>query len=280
MPSDCGPLHFRRITAMKPRATVTLSGIALLVAACSGPRLDEKGFQVGPVENPTDTSAANGLDQDSLAFETRPSNVLLTGMQPIRLVTLYKVNRRKDDGSIFIGSNSFHYRYEEVDDGQLNNWNGHLMPGFEAAYGYNLVNVAHYDIDSGVQRLFFEKPVLIKTLYYPAFSRDTLNGAPVGRDFFIVTAYDEDTNKDGFINTKDLRRIHHFGADGLRKGALVPANASVMKSEYDPANDFMYVFARLDENANGRSDEQEPIHVHWIDLKDPARTGRLYGAAL
>lgn len=263
---------------MKPLAFLACSGIALLLAACSGPRLEEKGFQVGPVASGSDTAAASGLDQDSLAFETRPSNVLLTGMPGIRLVTLYKVNRRKDDGRSFIGSNSFHYRYDEGDDDLLNNWNGHLMPGFEAAYGYNLVNVAHYDIASGAQRRFFEKPVLIKTLYYPAFSRDTLNGAPVARGFFMVSCYDEDTNKDGFINTRDLRRFYHVGADGKRLGALVPTNASVMKSEYDPANDLLYVFARVDENGNGRSDEKEAIQVHWIDLKDPARTGTVYGA--
>ena len=50
----------------------------------------------------------------------------------------------------------------------------------------------------------------------------------------------------------------------------------MLGSDYDQANDLMFVFAKLDENGNGRADESEPIHIHWIDLKDPQRTGRLY----
>jgi hypothetical protein len=38
----------------------------------------------------------------------------------------------------------------------------------------------------------------------------------------------------------------------------------------------MYVFAELDENKNGKSDDKESIHIFWIDLKNPERTGRHY----
>jgi len=58
--------------------------------------------------------------------------------------------------------------------------------------------------------------------------------------------------------------------------ALIPENYSVIKSEYDPDNDFMYVFAKLDANNNGQQEEDEPIHIYWIDLKNPSKTGRQY----
>ena len=250
--------------------------LVCLMTSCSNGKLEEKGFQVSPTSDNTENDHNDGLNRDSLKFETRPSNVLLTGVPNVRLTTIYKVNLNKKDNSTFIGSNSFYYRYEETEGNTSNNWNNNLMPGLESVYGYNLTNISHYDIKENKQKNFFEKPVLVRTLYYPAFSKDTLNGKPVNRNYFIVSVYNDDTNKDGFVNLKDLRRLYLFDINGVRQKALIPENYSVFKSEYDSDNDFMYVFAQLDNNNNGRQDEGEPIHIFWIDLKDPNKTGRQY----
>lgn len=249
--------------------------LALLLTNCSGPELEQKGFQVGPSSVVDGTVQPNGLSRDSLSFDTRPSNVLLTGIPHIRLTTVYKVNLRRDDSSVFIGSNNFHYRYEE-ENAMGNNWHEHLMPGFEAVYGYNFVNISHFDVNTHGRKLFYERPVLIKTLYYPSFTKDTLNALPVTRNHFLITVFDEDTNKDGYINPKDLRRMHLFDVNGQRLKAAIPENYSVFSSEYDPANDRMYAFAKLDANNNGKADDGEPVHIYWIDLKDPLMSGRLY----
>ncbi|MBK8808726.1 MAG: hypothetical protein IPO21_19650 [Bacteroidales bacterium] len=73
----------------------------------------------------------------------------------------------------------------------------------------------------------------------------------------MISAYDEDSNKDGFINQNDLRRFYVFDLDGSNKQNLVPSDYSVISSEYDCANDFMYVFAQLDENKNGQIEQTE-----------------------
>lgn len=246
------------------------------LAACSKGKLDEKGFQVSTNSESSETNKPDGLHSDSLSFETRPSNVLLTGNPDVRLTTVYKVNLNKSTKTTFIGSNGYHHNYSELASDKGNNWNDHFMPGIEAVYGYNMVNVSHYNVKENKQKIFFERPVLIRTLYYPSFSKDTLNYAPVKRDYFMVSVYDEDTNKDGFINLNDLRRLYLFDMKGERQKALVPEDYSVIKSEYDPGNDFMYVFAQSDADKNGRQDAGEPIHIFRIDLKDPYRTERLY----
>lgn len=51
-----------------------------------------------------------------------------------------------------------------------------------------------------------------------------------------------------------------------------------MSSEYDPANDYMYIFAKLDENGNGQMETNEKMHIFWIDLKNPENTGIQYGS--
>jgi hypothetical protein len=261
---------------MKYLQTFFALTVVFIMTTCSNGKLEEKGFQVSPVSDNSESDQTDGFNSDSLKIETRPSNVLLTGVPNVRLTTIYKVNLNKKDNSTFIGSNSFHYRYEGTEGNKGNNWNNNLMPGLKAVYGYNLVNISHYDIKEDKQKTFFEKPVLIRTVYYPTFSKDTLNYKPVNRDYFMISVYNDDTNKDGFINLKDLRRLYLYNLNGDRQKLLVPENYSVFKSEYDSDNDFMYVFAQLDSNNNGRQDEGEPIHIFWINLKDPSKTGRQY----
>ncbi|MCR4030573.1 MULTISPECIES: hypothetical protein [Flavobacterium] len=247
-----------------------------LIASCSNKKIDEKGFQVSSNDDSINEQS-NGIKSDSLKFNTQPTDVLLTGVPNVRLTTIYKVNVNKKDKSTFTGSNTHIYRYAENEKGSENNWNNNLMPGIGAVYGYNMVNISHYDIQERKQKTFFKNSVLIKTLYYPAFSKDTLNNKPITtREYFMVSVYNQDTNKDGFINLKDLRRLYLFNINGEKQKALIPENYSVFKSEYDSGNDFMYVFAKLDTNNNGQADENEPIHIFWIDLKDPNKTGRQY----
>lgn len=267
---------------MKHKNIIILAVALLIIFAFfilrnrSNNKLEEKGFPVVNTQT-TETSEEHkieGINKDSLKFETRPSSILLTGNANIRLTTVYKVNLNKKSGRTFIGSNN--YLYNEEDLGKGNNWNRHLLPGLEGVYGYNLVNISHYDIHTNEKKTFFDKPVLIKTLYYPAFTKDTLNTQIVKRNYCLVSVYNEDTNKDGYINQKDLRRFYLFNSNGDKQNSLVPENYSVYKSEYDADNDFMFVFARLDQNANGQIEDREPIHIFWVDLKDPTKTGQEY----
>jgi hypothetical protein len=247
-----------------------------VLTSCKNNKLEEKGFSVntGQSEKGNENETIEGISKDSLEFETRPSNVLLTGVSNVRLTTIYKVNINKKDKTTFIGSNN--YLHSNAELGKGNNWNGNLMPGLKGVYGYNLVNISHYDLQSNKKKALFDKPVLIKTLYYPAFSKDTLNNKVVKRNFLLISVYNDDTNKDGFINQKDLRRFYLFNSNGERQNQLVPANYSVFKSEYDSDNDLMFVFARLDKNENGQIDDNEPINIFWVDLNDPTKTGQQY----
>ncbi|MBI1268120.1 MAG: hypothetical protein GC193_11900 [Cryomorphaceae bacterium] len=244
--------------------------------SCKQEQLENKGFQVSPTTEDTEQENDNGLNGDSLKFDTQPSEVLLTGIARVRLASIYKVNVKKSDGQTFIGSNNYHYAYNDVGDYEIDDWNYHLIPGMEAVYGYNFVNVAHFNFADGQQKHFFEEPVLIRTLYYPSFQLDSLAGAPVVRNYFMVSVYDQDTNNDHFINLRDLRRFYLIDSNGENKTAIVPEDYSIFKSEYDPQNDKLFVFARHDSNSNGQIDISEPISIFWVDLKDPGLRGKMF----
>ncbi|MCT4665315.1 MAG: hypothetical protein N4A45_08810 [Flavobacteriales bacterium] len=253
--------------------TVILLG--LLIVSCSDNKIEKKGFQVSEISEDESGKKIVGLKIDTLKLETRPRNVLLTFNPEHRLTPIYKVNYDKKTKEPFTGSNTYHINWND-DYEEGNNWNRNFMPGFEALNGYNLVNVSHYNNITKTENKLFKNPVLIKTLYYPAFSKDTLNYEPVKRDFYMISVYDEDSNKDGFINVKDLRRLYHFDINGRNKKELIPKGYSVLSSEYDSANDFMYIFARKDTNQNGQMESDEPMDIFWIDLKDPENVGKQY----
>ncbi|MFT4664788.1 MAG: hypothetical protein ACI8YQ_001553 [Polaribacter sp.] len=254
---------------------ITIVILALCIISCSDNKIEKKGFQVSEVSEDENGQRIVGLKIDSIRLETRPRNVLLTNSSEHRITPIYKVNYDKKTNKPFTGSNAYHMNWEEDND-VGNNWNNNFMPGFEAVYGYNFVNISHFNNKTKTENKLFEKPVLIKTLYYPTFSKDSLYFEPVNRKYYMVSVYDEDSNKDGFINVKDLRKFYYFDIDGKNKKNLIPQKYSVLSSEYDPANDFMYVFAKADKNQNGQMEQEEPTDIFWIDLKNPENTGIQY----
>ncbi len=220
--------------------------------------------------NQTDTAKVNGI-QGNLSFSqitTDPNSVVLTGLKQHRLVTVYKVRTVKEKGNSYSRS-----MYEEDYESDRVT---HYMPGFDLLYGYNLLAIAHYDLTTEKLNSLFDKPVLIKSLYYPSFEQDSIEKKPVNRNNYMVSVYDEDTNRDTLINRLDLRRFYSFNVSGRERIQLVPSNYSVERSQYDSQNDVMYIYARLDANQNGKIDKKEPQHIFWINLKQPDKAKRLY----
>lgn len=261
---------------MKNRLWVILSSciISLFFFSCGEKRDSvEKGFEI--LRSGHDkVEMISGYSNDTLDFLTRPGDILMTGHPQYRLTPVYKVNYNKDS-TLFTGSNSLYYDYSE-EYGRNNNWNHHLMPGMSAVYGFNMVNISLFDHVSQTPVSLFDRPVLIRTLYYPSFATDTLQGKPVLRNHYMVSVHDEDTNKDGYLRTSDLRKFYVFDITGKNKTALLPEHYSVFKSIYDPVNDCMYAYTRYDRNGNGAIEKEEPEHIFRINLKDPLNNGRVY----
>ncbi len=234
----------------------------------------EEQIAIGSLSS-SDTSDTNDSLLNSVTgnvtmkqIATFPNKVILTGLEDQRLVSIYKSKSTSDNNSI---SKLEYYSEESEDEANL-----HFMPGIDILFGYNLLNIAHYDLKLEKVNFLFSHPVLVKTLYYPSYEQDSLNNKPITRNFYLVSAYDEDTNKDTLINKKDLRRFYHFDAKTSFKTQLIPNDYSVIRSQYDSKNDIMYVFASHDENRNGTQDKSESVHIFWFNLKTPDKAKLLY----
>ncbi len=248
--------------------------LLFLISCNHSNELDKKGFQV---EEVVDSKVAQNLiKKDSLDFTVKSKGMLLTADASIRISPLYKLNYNKKDKVYFTGSNGFYFNYSYDNEQEKGNHWDNLIPGFTALYGYNLVNIFHYNHTENKGKNLFDKPVLIKTCYYPSTANDTLNFQPIHRKFYMISAYDEDTNKDKFINTNDLRRFYFFDQNGNNKSLIVPKNYSVIGADFDPYNDYLYINAIFDVNNDGKVSDEEPISVFYLNLKEPSQKGLIY----
>jgi hypothetical protein len=262
---------------MKINAPLYYLVAALLLVSCSGKNSEPKEEQIrltaDTLQN-TDTTSANTLQGD-LSFSqlaTYPNKVILTGLPDQRLITIYKKIKKGDKGLMEeYGSRSGYY-----DDDYYRDYEQHYMPGIDLVFGYNLVNIGHYNFTTEKLNLLFDHPVLVKSLYYPSFEQDSLHKKPINRNYFLLSVYNEDTNKDTLISKADLRRFYFFNATASERVQLIPSDYSVERSQYDSMKDVMYIFARQDENKNGKSDPTEPLHIFWLSLARPDVAKRMY----
>lgn len=263
--------------AISKRIILAILIFTSILSSCTSKKGEQKEEQIriNASESSTDTDSLLNSIQGNVSLNkiaTKPNSVILTGLPDHRLVTVYKSREE----NIAARGNSSYSKYYNDYGGSESEGEEHFMPGIDILYGYNLLNIAHYDLKTEKLHFLFDHPALIKTLYYPAFEQDTLNKMSINRDYYLISVYDEDTNKDTLINKKDLRRFYYFDASSNVKTQLIPADYSVVRSQYDSQNDVMYIFARQDTNKNGTVDLKEPIHIFWISLKAPLQAKRMY----
>ena len=257
----------------------TILFFTIIFSACSTKKGDVKDEQIIAVTNSNDATAdslSNSIN-DNVAISqipTLPNNVILTGLVNHRLVSVHKQHQPSNTNIVDDVRQKVSSTWECT--GSDNDAYSHFMPGIDILYGYKLLNISHYNFLTEKQHLFFNKPVLIKTLYYPSYEQDSINKIPINRNYYLVSVYDEDTNKDTLLNRKDLRHFYLFDETASIKTDLLPANYSVIRSQYDYGKDLMYLFVKFDTNKNGLIEKTEPLHIFWIDLKNPQKAKRLY----
>ncbi len=212
------------------------------------------------------------------SIATEPHELILTRHSQWRLLRLYRKGHRPSSSYTFsrklkrdeYSSSSYRYDYGDLlleED---------FMPGLDLLRGKQLLGVSVVDMNVSTQQPLFDRPILFYSLYLPSYNPDTVNGKPLIRSYYIVSAYDEDTNRDSVLNRKDLRHLYHIDLTGKQKTALLPPHYSVSRSQYDPGNDAMILFALHDANRNGRIDADEAMHVFWLSLRQPAPAKRVY----
>ena len=255
------------------RYLINILVFSILLVSCNVKNQDKKSEQLTINEIEDDNrfdSLKTGLEINKSfnQFNSTTNKVLLTGLNNIRLINIYKI---KPNQNKYLD----HYEGTTYDEYSPKGQFRYFMPGIDVIRGYNLINIAHYNLEKDKLSYFFQKPVLVRNLYFPGVKRDSLNGQLIQRNFFMATVYDEDTNNDSLINKKDIRKMYHFDELNTQKIQLIPSDFSPFYSTYDYKNDILYVYTREDKNKNGKSEKEEPIAVFYIRLSNPTVAKRM-----
>jgi hypothetical protein len=228
-------------SALKNFGLIKICIAFLAIQSCDGGRDSSKTRTL--LDN--NVEDFEGVACDTFQNVLQPGHVLITGLKQIRLTPIFRATKNRRSDHIYFGTVSQHFYYD-YDASLGDNFNNHLLPGFTTVFGYNMVNVSVFDYSNEKAVSLFKKPVLINNLYYPCDTKDTLRYKPISRNYIMVSVYDKDTNKDSFIDNKDLRHFYLFDHQGSLISSPIPENYNVQKSEYDAVNDVMYIFAQLD----------------------------------
>lgn len=249
----------------------SITGLILMVVffSCRNSNYSEKKGEQIRVEENTSFEEFEKIDTGSIKKYIWPSSIVLTGISHQRIIAIYRNKYLVDkDNRISRFSGDFGedetYTYE------------HYYPGFDLLSGYNLINLSYFQIPIGKTKLFFNKAVLIKSLYFPSFIQDSIEKKPILRDYYLVSVYDEDTNNDKILDRKDFRHFYCFSDSCTNKKQLLPNNTSLIRAQYDSPNDLLYLYAKLDENKNGSIEKTEPLNIYLLNLKYPSTAKKIY----
>lgn len=266
------------------RKALIIIFLAILIIACfyiikqykKSKLYEYKNEEISTLDPENEDTSFNSLE-GNITFSkilSKPNNVILTGFAQHRLITIYRTNKLTSTDDVENSSSRYYTEYDE--NGNENEIAEHYVPGIQILYGYNLLNIAHFNMHTKKIHYFFNKPAFVKTLYYPSYTQDSINKIPVVRNYYLASAYDEDTNKDKLINKKDLRKFYYFNLDCDSNISLLPIHYSALRSQYDNKNDVLYIFAKYDSNKNGLIEREEPLKIFWLDLKNPVVANKLY----
>jgi hypothetical protein len=242
--------------------------MSLLFSCSKKSKQKEQSIPLSGIDTSSSFDTSKGL-RNSYSFtqiSITPNSIILTGINNVRLFSIYKIKNGQDKNISYSEGTSY-YDEEERENEDANF--KYFMAGIDIIHGYNLVNIGHYSLDKDSLSYFFDRPVLIKTLYFPGVRKDSLNKQPVTRNFFLVSVYNEDTNNDSLISNKDLRRFFFIDEFNKIKISLLPNDYSAIRSSYDYKNDIMFIHARLDKNKNGALEPDEPVSIFWLKLDNP-----------
>lgn len=138
---------------------------------------------------------------------------------------------------------------------------------------FTISNTAEYEITGYLQNLKFQKVdsdsikpltdqrVLIQTATYLKSVSDKIN-----KQIMVYTMFDMDTNKDGKLDTSDIKTLYlsRISGDDLTK--ISPEFQELIDWQLVESKNRLYFRTVEDTNKNGEFDSKDVVHYNYIDL--------------
>ncbi|UQD56288.1 hypothetical protein [Flavobacterium sp. K5-23] len=133
-------------------------------------------------------------------------------------------------------------------------------------YGENeitgfLQNLKFQKINSDSIRPLTDKPALIQTASYLKSVSDRAK-----KQILVYTMYDIDTNRDGKLDTSDIKSLYLSDISGDRFTKVSPDFQELIDWNLIESINRLYFRTVEDTNKNGQFDKNDVVHYNYIDL--------------
>jgi hypothetical protein len=145
--------------------------------------------------------------------------------------------------------------------------------GSDNSSGYQISNYREFELTGYLRNIKFQKTdsdslsvltdklVLIQTVTYLKAFADKSK-----QQLLVYTLTDMDTNKDGNVNSDDIKTLYisHINGEGFTK--LSPDYEELIDWNVIDGLSRLYFRTSIDSNKNGEFDKNDEIHYHYVDL--------------
>lgn len=128
--------------------------------------------------------------------------------------------------------------------------------------GY-LRNLKFQEIGSDTIKSLTDKPMLIQTATYLKTVADRTK-----QQIMVYTLADRDTNKDGKLDTGDIKTLYISEISGKRLMKLSPELQDLIDWNVLESKNRLYFRTIEDANKNGQFDKTDIIYYHFVDLSN------------
>lgn len=134
--------------------------------------------------------------------------------------------------------------------------------GDEEVTGY-LQNLKFQKIDSDSIKALTDKPALILTATYLKGIANKTNN-----QILVYTMYDLDTNRDGKLDTSDIKALYLSDISGERFTKISANFEELIDWSLIESKNRLYYRTVEDTNKNGQFDKNDVVHYNYINLLD------------
>ena len=124
-----------------------------------------------------------------------------------------------------------------------------------------LQNLKFQKVDSDSIKKLTEKPVLIQTATYLKSVANKTNN-----QIMVYTMVDMDTNKDGKLDTSDIKALYLSKISGEKFTKISSDFQELIDWKLIESNNRLYYRTVEDTNKNGQFDKKDVVNYYYIDL--------------
>jgi hypothetical protein len=136
----------------------------------------------------------------------------------------------------------------------ISNYNDFQITGY-------LQNLKFQEIGKDIITSLTDKPVLIQTATYLKTVADKSK-----QQLLVFTLADMDTNKDGKLDTNDIKSIYISEISGAKFIKLSTDFQELLDWNLIDTTNRLYFRSIEDSNKNGEFDKKDVVHYHYVDL--------------